>query len=472
MDAGVSVFFDHLFIQAPGAGRLSLRTYLDRLYPYGEAALRTDRAQFIRRTIDSFYQLELSTLSSRVTIEGVDYQALAAAGTSDRRSRYFGQPLNFLALGHTVQTRTAGDDFFDTVSRVSSLDHRLCFVLDRLQRRCERILVVIADQHSHFSIRQLHQRQRKAVGDWMLDSCSEKLLAAVVTHCGRPAEVIRSLQNPLALWKYVYQVTSPFTKILSEQAFKAKFNTFSSPSWPTFKREFLELLAMGSRIPDFSLPSVEDQYKRVREMIRCFPEQDDYKRATIDLMSPVPTILSLSDLFFFLDSLQRTSDVMKLSHDEASNHHVGGGGKKDKLINENTVIKDRDASRPLVAASPFSSPSSEPKCRACGRDYGPGHRDVCPARDKTCNDCGRKGHFAGNDYCPMKKQKKPPVQPSVPPSTLKKSQPKAGPVVSEEDKKKAARGKKIAAAIKLLEEEDPTALSVTVPPPPPPPPHT
>ena len=165
MDAGVSVFFDHLFIQAPGAGRLSLRTYLDRLYPYGEAALRTDRAQFIRRTIDSFYQLELSTLSSRVTIEGVDYQALAAAGTSDRRSRYFGQPLNFLALGHTVQTRTAGDDFFDTVSRVSSLDHRLCFVLDRLQRRCERILVVIADQHSHFSIRQLHQRQRKAVGD-------------------------------------------------------------------------------------------------------------------------------------------------------------------------------------------------------------------------------------------------------------------------------------------------------------------
>ena len=224
---------------------------------------------------------------------------------------------------------------------------------------------------------------------------------------------------------------------------------------------------MGSRIPDFSLPSVEDQFKRVREMIRCFPEQDDYKRATIDLMSPVPTILSLSDLFFFLDSLQRTSDVMKLSHDEASNHHVGGGGKKDKLINENTVIKDRDASRPLVAASPSSPPLSEQKCRACGRDYGPGHRDVCPARDKTCNDCGRKGHFAGNDYCPMKKQKKPPVQPSVPPSTLKKSQPKAGPVVSEEDKKKAARGKKIAAVIKLLEEEVPTALSVPVPPPPP-----
>ena len=97
---------------------------------------------------------------------------------------------------------------------------------------------------------------------------------------------------------------------------------------------------------------------------------------------------------------------------------------------------------------------------------GPGHRDVCPAKDKTCNDCGRKGHFAGNDYCPLKKQKKPPILPP-PPSALKKSQPKAGPAVTEEDKKKASRARKVAAAIKLLEEEDPTALSASVPPSPP-----
>ena len=466
MDDGVSTLFSHLFIPAPGVGRVSLLSYVDFVFPYTDAARRADRADYIRRIISSFYELEQSTLSSRSTIDGVDYQALPEAGPPDRRSRYVGQPLNFLALGHTVQTRASRDDFFDTVTRVASLDFRLCWVLDRPRECCERVLVIIADQHSHFSIRQLLQRQRKAVSDWMLDACSEKLLAAVVTHCGRSVEEVRSLQNPLALWKFVFQVTSPFTKILSEHAFKVKFASLSSPSWSVFKREFLELLAMGSRIPDFTLPSLDEQFKRVREMIRCFPDQDDYKRATIDLMSPIPSILSLSDLFNFLDSLQRTADVMKLSHEEASNHHAGGG-KKEKTINEHTVIKDRDVSRPLVAASP-SSPSSEPKCRACGRDYGPGHRDVCPAKDKTCNDCGRKGHFAGNDFCPMKKQKEQKKQPPPPPppSALKKSRDKAGPAVSEEEKKKAAREKRIAAARKLLEDEDPTAFSVPLSSPP------
>ena len=202
-------------------------------------------------------------------------------------------------------------------------------------------------------------------------------------------------------------------------------------------------------------------------MIRCYPEQDDYKRATIDLMSSAPTILSLPDLFSFLDSLQQTTDVMKLSHQEALNHnHVGGsvGGKKEKLINENTVIRDRDASHPLVAASP-SSPSTEQKCRACDKPWSPSHREVCPAKDKQCCDCGRKGHFAGSEYCPLKQQNSSTTTPPPPPSALKKS-PKAGPTASEEDKKKAARERRISAAIKTLEEEDPAALSVSLPSPP------
>jgi len=466
MNEDVSTFFSHLFIQAPGAGRISLLSYVDLLFPYADAARRADRAEYIRRTIASFHELERSTLASRVTVDGVDYQALPAAGAMDPRSLYFGEPMNFLALGHTVQTRAAVRDYFDTITRVASLDYRLCWVLDRPRRRCERVLIVIADQHSHFGIRQLLQRQRKAVSDWMLDSCSEKLLAAVVTHCGRPADQIRSLQNPLALWKFIYLVTSPFTKILSEQAFQTKFHSFSSPTWSVFKREFLELLETGSRIPDFSLPSPEAQFKRVREMIRCYPEQDDYKRATIDLMSSAPTIRSLSDLFSFLDSLQQTTDVMKLSHQEALNHnHVGG--RKEKVVNEHTVIQDRDASRSLLAASPSSSPSSvEQKCRACNEPWSPSHRDTCPAKDKHCCDCGRKGHFAGSEWCALQQQKPLPSSPSppLPPSALKKLPPKAAPVASEEDKKKA-RDKKIAAAIKLLSEENPTALSVPSSPP-------
>ena len=134
MDAGVSVFFSHLFFQSLGAGRLSLRVYLDRIYPYADPALRAERAAFIRSTIVSFHDLERSTLASRIAVDGVDYQALPAAGAPDRRSLYFGEPLNFLALGSIVQTRAAAHDYFDTITRVASLDYRLCWVLDRPRR--------------------------------------------------------------------------------------------------------------------------------------------------------------------------------------------------------------------------------------------------------------------------------------------------------------------------------------------------
>ena len=120
VDIGVSVFFSHLFFTTLGAGRLSLRVYLDRIYPYAVPALRADRAAFIRSTIISFHELERSTLASRITVDGVDYQALPAAGPPDRRSQYFGEPMNFLALGHTVQTRAAVRDYFDTITRVAT----------------------------------------------------------------------------------------------------------------------------------------------------------------------------------------------------------------------------------------------------------------------------------------------------------------------------------------------------------------